>query len=29
MNLYVTTTEDEKQKEMELVADALSLCSSL
>ena len=23
MNLYVTTTEDEKQKEIELVADAL------
>lgn len=25
MNLYVTTTEDEKQKEIELVADLLSL----
>ena len=29
MNLYVTTTEDEKQKEIELVSDALMLCSSL
>ncbi len=29
MNLYVTTTEDEKQREIELVSDALMLCSSL
>lgn len=29
MNLYVTTTEDEKQKEIELVADALMLCGSI
>lgn len=28
MNLYVTTTEDEKQKEIERVAEALLLCSS-
>ena len=28
MNLYVTTTEDEKQKEIELVAEALLLCSN-
>lgn len=27
MNLYVTTTEDEKQKEIERVAEALLLCS--
>ncbi len=29
MNLYVTTTEDEKQKEIDLVADTLMLCSSI
>lgn len=29
MNLYVTTTDDEKQKEIELVENALMLCNSL
>lgn len=29
MNLYVTTTDDEKQKEIELVESALMLCNSL
>lgn len=29
MNLYVTTTEDEKQKEIELVANALLVCNSI
>lgn len=29
MNLYVTTTDDEKQKEMELVADLLSLQNAI
>ena len=29
MNLYVTTTDDEKQKEMELVADSLSLQNAI
>ncbi|MBQ8031784.1 MAG: site-specific integrase, partial [Butyrivibrio sp.] len=29
MNLYITTTEDEKQKEIDLVADTLMLCSSI
>lgn len=29
MNLYVTTTDDEKQKEIELVENTLMLCNSL
>ena len=29
MDLYVTTTEDEKHKEIEMVADSLMLCGSL